>query len=91
MYRLNTCKGQKKRQEIKREQEGERENGTEWQTQDELGVVGVRLCLQGSDEDVDKTQPQGQEGKGLVVECPIIITELPLQKNLHINQISQSY
>lgn len=54
-------------------------------TQDELCVCGVSLSLQCSNEDIDETQPQGQERHGLVMGPPILLIELSLQQNLKHN------
>lgn len=51
-------------------------------TEDQLGVGGIRLSLQGSDEDVHQTQPQRKEGNGLVMGPPVLFVELALQQNL---------
>lgn len=54
-------------------------------TQDELCVGGISLSLQCSNEDIDETQPQGQERHGLVMGPPILLIELSLQQNLKHN------
>lgn len=51
-------------------------------TQYELCVGGVSLCLQSSYEDIDKTQPQWKERHRLVMRPAIFLVEFSLQQNL---------